>query len=271
MYTDGSRIDGGVGAGVAIYQDGLLQVGESYKLSPWASVYQAELVAIVKGLELLNACNVDASEEVRFYTDSMSSLKALSNSGSQDHLVALIHTRREKRNMKWFWVKAHVGTTGTEHADSLAKAGTEKVGIDFHVKLSFQSCKNKLRKEAVRLWQTCWDEATKGRKVLRFLPKVSESRSWTSPYVNWFVSGHGPFPLYCQRFKLRRSRENCHICNHPDADGIHVALFCNGTAALRTRLCPKLKPEILGHYLMMPEGRVALGKLLKSVLREFPI
>ena len=88
VYTDGSRIDGGVAAGVAIYQDGPLQVGESYKLSPWASVYQAELVAIVKGLELLNACNVDAAEEVRFYTDSMSSLKALSNSGSLDPLVS---------------------------------------------------------------------------------------------------------------------------------------------------------------------------------------
>ena len=75
VYTDGSRIDGRVGAGVTIYQDGLLQ-GAS------ASVYQAELVAIVKGLELLNACNVDASEEVQFYTDSVSSLKALSNSGS---------------------------------------------------------------------------------------------------------------------------------------------------------------------------------------------
>ena len=62
VYTDGSRIDGRIGAGVAIYQDGLLQVEESYKLSPWASVYQAELVAIVKGLELLNACNVDAAQ-----------------------------------------------------------------------------------------------------------------------------------------------------------------------------------------------------------------
>ena len=50
MYTDGSRIDGRVGAGVAVYQDGLLQEEESFKLSPWATAYQAELVAIVKGL-----------------------------------------------------------------------------------------------------------------------------------------------------------------------------------------------------------------------------
>ena len=173
MLTDGSRIDGNVGAGVAIYKDGLLLEEESYKLSPSATAYQAELVAIVKGLELLNACNVDVSEDVRFYTDSMSSLKALSNSGSLDLLVALVHTRGAKRSTKWFWVKAHIGATGNEHVDSLAKAGTEKVGIDFHVKLSFQSCKSRLRKEAVCLWQLVGTSLSTGEKstgsYLRFL------------------------------------------------------------------------------------------------------
>ena len=139
----------------------------------------------------------------------------------------MVHTPRAKRSTKWFWVEAHIATTGNEHADSLAIAGTEKVVIDLHVKLSFQSCKSRLRKEAVSLWQTRWDEVTEGRKVQRFLPKVSKSRSLTSPYVNWFVSGHGPFPLYCQRFKLRRSRGRCLFCNLPDADGIHLALLRN--------------------------------------------
>ena len=100
---------GNVDSGVAIYKDGQLLEG-SFRLSSEATVYQAELVAIVKSLELLNSCDVDALEDISVYSDSMPSIQALSNSSSTDPLVATVHARRAEKRIRWFWVKAHIGT-----------------------------------------------------------------------------------------------------------------------------------------------------------------
>ena len=210
-------------------------------------------------------------QNIKLYSDSMSSLQALSNSSSTDPLIATVHARRAGKRIRWYWVKAHVGTVGNERADFLAKRGTKHLGIDYPVKLSFQSCKSRLHREAVKLWQTRWDESDKGRQVHRFLPRVSEQRSWTSPHVNWLVTGHGPFPAYFRRFNLRRSRGVCHICNSPNADGIHFVVFCPGTETIRTQLCPRLSPATLSSYLRVKEGRKALGKLCKQVQCQFPL
>ena len=139
------------------------------------------------------------------------------------------------------------------------KLGTKHLGIDYPVKFSFQPYKSMLHKEAVTLWQIRWDKSDKGRQVHRFLPKVSELRSWTSPHVNWLVTGHKPFPAYFQRFNLGRSRGVCHICGSPNADGIHLIIFCPGTENIRIQQCPKLNPATLTNYQRVKEGRKALG------------
>ena len=129
---------GNVGSGVAICKDGQLLEEGSYRISSVDSIYQAELVATVKGLELLNSCNIDASEHICIYSDT------LSNSKSLDPLVATVHARRVEKKIRWYWVRAHIGTVCNERADFLAKSGTEHLGIDQPVKHSFQSCKSRL-------------------------------------------------------------------------------------------------------------------------------
>ena len=63
VFMDGSRTGSNVGSGVAIYTDGQLLEEGPFRLSSEATVYQAELAAIVKGLEMLNSCDIDASED----------------------------------------------------------------------------------------------------------------------------------------------------------------------------------------------------------------
>ena len=109
---------GNVGSGVAICKDGQLLEEGSYRISSVDSIYQAELVATVKGLELLNSCNIDASEHICIYSDT------LSNSKSLDPLVATVHARRVEKKIRWYWVRAHIGTVCNERADFLAKSGT---------------------------------------------------------------------------------------------------------------------------------------------------
>ena len=53
IYTDGSKIGGKVGAGVAIYTDKIIVRQCKYKLHDCCSNNQAEQIAILKSLEIL--------------------------------------------------------------------------------------------------------------------------------------------------------------------------------------------------------------------------
>lgn len=137
VYTDGSRTDQGVGSGVAIYDHVVLVAESSFGLPPYATVFQVELIAILKGLELCGSLH----EIFSVLSDSMSSLMALSDQNCKDPLVAEIHESRKGLEVDWYWLKAHVGVQGNEAAGLLAKAGTELNVVNAHVDLSPSSVK----------------------------------------------------------------------------------------------------------------------------------
>lgn len=92
VYTDGFKIGGGVGAGVAIYDYGVLVGEHAYHLPSHDTVFQTELVAIMKALELCNS-----TESYPPYSNSRSSLMALSNPNTDDQLCVSIHEERGTR------------------------------------------------------------------------------------------------------------------------------------------------------------------------------
>jgi len=53
VYTDGSKISGGVGSGIAIFKDNRLSLQLMYRLADECSNNQAEQLAIVKALQKL--------------------------------------------------------------------------------------------------------------------------------------------------------------------------------------------------------------------------
>src|SRR6202042_2813119 len=50
IYTDGSKLDGKVGCGFQVVENGVHTVKQKHKLGDECSVFQAELIAIDKGL-----------------------------------------------------------------------------------------------------------------------------------------------------------------------------------------------------------------------------
>ena len=79
IYTDGSKIGGKVGAGVAIYTDNTLVRQCKYKLQDCCSNNQAEQIAILKSLELLPTLDGHNPRPVAIFTDSKVTLAALRN------------------------------------------------------------------------------------------------------------------------------------------------------------------------------------------------
>lgn len=91
VYTDGLNTDQVVESGVAIYDHGVLVAERCFGLPPYATVFHAELIAILKGLELCGSLH----ERFSVLSDSVSSLMALSNQNWKHPLVAEIHVSRE--------------------------------------------------------------------------------------------------------------------------------------------------------------------------------
>ncbi|GBM32482.1 hypothetical protein AVEN_156582-1 [Araneus ventricosus] len=119
IFTDGSKSDGHVGCGVVFPSDTL-----SYRLHNCFSVFTAELVEIFHALQEISPSN---HRDFIIYTDSMSSLRAISHYDNRMPAVALEilsilqFLRNEGFNMIFCWVLSHVGISGNEIADSIAK------------------------------------------------------------------------------------------------------------------------------------------------------
>ena len=93
IYTDGSKIGGKVGAGVAIYTAKMLVRKCKLKLQDCCSNNQAEQIAILKSLELPPTLEDHNTRTVEIFADSKVTLASLKNSSIHSFLT------EEIRNM----------------------------------------------------------------------------------------------------------------------------------------------------------------------------
>lgn len=66
------------------------------------------------------------------------------------------------------------------------------------------------------MWQKRSDEINTGRNVYWHIPKVSEKKAWTNRLLNWPITGHGPFPDYFLRFRVKPVTRRCPFCTSPN-------------------------------------------------------
>ncbi|CAH2211764.1 jg20073, partial [Pararge aegeria aegeria] len=123
IYTDGSKIEGKVGAAVSIWEGGAEIKSMKLKLESYCTVFQAELYALDAATKWALKCT---KSEIWILSDSRSALDLI-KSGRVAHPLAYDIRRNigavqaQGRTVKLFWIKAHVGNAGNERADSLAK------------------------------------------------------------------------------------------------------------------------------------------------------
>jgi ribonuclease HI len=132
IFTDGSKSEQGVGSGVAIFTGKVLTEHLKFKLDNRCSNNQAEQLAIVKALGVIES-QQESQKENRtavIYTDSKITLDSIRSAKNHNQLVEEIRKRAvtlNKNNWKteYKWVKAHAGIFGNEIADRLAKGATK--------------------------------------------------------------------------------------------------------------------------------------------------
>ena len=114
-FTDGSKTDRGVGCAFVI-----ADTTRSFTLPRHASVFTAELVALIKVLSF-----IEIEDEVSFLvlSDSLSSLQALKGLYPRNPLVEEVLQRLTTligagKRVTLCWIPSHVGIMGNELADA---------------------------------------------------------------------------------------------------------------------------------------------------------
>lgn len=119
IYVDASKNKSGVGFAVVHRK-----IKISRKLPPITSIYHAELMAIKTAYTY--AINEHQIHKIVIFSDSLSSITSLMNKTSRDELITEIHELNHLCSLLGItvticWIPSHIGITGNEIADKVAK------------------------------------------------------------------------------------------------------------------------------------------------------
>lgn len=112
--------------------------------------------------------------------------------------------------------------------------------------------KDKICSAFVIFWQCC---VLKSRKF---------STWWI--YTLWAITGHGSFPTYYRKFRIRPKARMCSFCTSPyPATSKHLLVECGGTQPLKKQFCPRLTSASVRNSFVEPDMRKCLAAFLKEM------
>ena len=155
IYTDGSKNESGVAC--ASVSDNL-QI--QMRLPDYASIFTAELTAILYTLDMIPSYNDD---EFLIVCDSRSSIEAIGHYQISNPIVFEILRKTTTlqelgKSLVLIWCPSHCGILGNEVADTLAKQAISHSITDFG--LPFTDFKCKILQYCRSKWQSIWDLET---------------------------------------------------------------------------------------------------------------
>jgi ribonuclease HI len=201
---------------VVIFRGTVLVTQSKYRLDNRCPNNQAEQLAIAKTLEALESLNIDdrSQRTAAVITDSRVALDSIKNIRNHSFLIEeirLLLSELERTNwtIVFPWVKTHVGITGNELADRIAKAAVrDKENTNTYNRIPKSTIYKKLEDETIITWQKTEEESSKAALTKQFFPSVSDRIKAKIKVTHNFtalVTGHGKTRAYLHRFKLQES------------------------------------------------------------------
>ncbi|KAJ0170097.1 hypothetical protein K1T71_014703 [Dendrolimus kikuchii] len=254
IFTDGSLIEGQVGASLSFWDNEVETKSRKIKLASYCTVYQAELLAI---REATAAAWRRAERSFGIYSDSRSALQSLCCWSSVNPLAfeARENIRQcvlQGKQVSLYWVKAHVDVRENERADELAKAAA----LSLKVKPLYDKCpvsfvKRQFRMGTVDEWNRRYCQESTASVTKLFFPEVTRAFKTvrqiglTGLHTQLFT-GHGGFSEYLNRFGCKEN-PSC-ICDDDKQEDIpHLIFWCPVYTRERydceSRLQVEIRPE----------------------------
>lgn len=275
IFTDGSKIEGKVGAAITWWREGVEVKSSRFRLEPFCTVFQAEMYA----LQAAVGQTLKTSEPVvSIFSDSRSSLELLA-SGGTFHPIAhsvlrdISALRAGGRDVRLFWVRAHVGIPGNERADELAKDAALRLKCKAHYdRYPVSYAKRLIRLGTVDAWQRRYERGDTASVTRVYFPGVALAKKivhnifWDSVIAQMYT-GHGGFAGYLHRFKIKESPA-CVCDNAEEEDILHLILACPKYASKRFELEQKLGSKLTKETLKNVIGNAAQRGMLEEFGRH---
>ena len=266
IYTDGSKIEGKVGAALTWWENGKESKFSTFGLEPHNTVFQSEMYALFRAVRMARESR---AASVSILSDSRSSLDLLRSPSVTHHLAMQVkrcvrEIREEGREVRFFWLRAHVGTPGNERADELAKEAALKTETADYNKVPVSFVRRKIREGTIKKWQARYESSSTGAVTKVFFPDVLAAKrtlrdAVLTPVHVQVLTGHGGFSAYLHRFHLKDS-PSC-VCD-PSCDETvwHLLLECPRFCQDRMELEQTIEIQLSQSTLHTIMGRPATRK-----------
>lgn len=263
-YTDGAKNE--ISSGAGVYRENP-PAELSYALDEFTSVFQAEVFAIMKCVEIADA---EQCINITICTDSQAALKALMagncNSRILKECYQALARAAEKRVVNLVWVPGHSNILGNDQADRLAREGSNLPMIGpkpalpvplAHYKMDINQRMRRDMHQAWRLASGCQQaKAFIGNPCSKTAFKLLRLSRPDISLVTGILTGHNRLNYHLNKIGIK-SEPDCDMCGAARETSEHFIRSCPAFALIRNKIFGN-------HYLMAEEIKDAdIGKILR--------
>ena len=255
--------ENGAGSGYVLTHRGAIVARLGVPLDKYATVFQAEILAISEAAEkatrLLSFFR-DAFRSVTFYSDSSAALLALASCVITSKMVRDCHNRLQKLagicSVNLNWIPGHRGFEFNELADQEAKkaAGRTTYHPSPTLSLSIRASLRHLDEWMKRRHTAAWNQQTDCRQARMLVPGVDHRRARQLLRLPrqklrlsiGLLTGHCIVRRHLHIMRLA-PRATCSFCHMADEDVFHFLADCPTWMMQRSRILggPSLTVEQL--------------------------